>query len=113
MLEKKSRYTASKPFTNNDGFKGLRARKLPFAQGRIEHTVIETDRQDLLAEHYYRDNRRWWRILDANPEYLYAADMLPMRDKQPAPEKIAIENKNNQDADLFGDVILIPAGSGK
>ena len=113
MLDKKSRYAASKSFTNNKGFKGLRARKTVFAQGRIEHTVIETDRPDHLADHYYRDNRHWWRILDANPEYLYAVDMLPISGSQPSSEETDSENKKGNDSDLFGDVILIPAGSGK
>ena len=111
MLEKKSRYAASKAFTNKNGFKGLRARKIAFAQGRIEHTVVETDRLDHLSDHYYKDNRHWWRILDANPEYHYAPDMLPIRDIQSTLKQAMTDD--DKDTDLFGDVILIPAGSGK
>jgi len=34
------------------------------------------DRLDLLARHYYNDDRLWWRITDANPDFLYAGDMV-------------------------------------
>ena len=42
----------------------------------IEHTVRIGDRLDLLARHYYNDGRQWWRILDANPEFLHADDAV-------------------------------------
>jgi hypothetical protein len=34
------------------------------------------DRLDLLARHYYNNDRLWWRIVDANPEFLYAGDVV-------------------------------------
>jgi hypothetical protein len=59
------------------------------ATGVLEHTLKSTDRLDLLALHYYNDSRKWWRILDANPEILCGADL--------------------SDPELVGTVILIPA----
>lgn len=55
----------------------------------LEHTLTATDRFDLLALHYYNDTRKWWRILDANPEILSGMDL--------------------SDPALIGTVILIPA----
>ena len=46
------------------------------------------DRLDLLARHYYNNDRLWWRIVDANPELVFAGDML--------------------DESMQGGVILIP-----
>jgi hypothetical protein len=44
--------------------------------GRFTHTVTETDRLDHLATAYYREPRRWWRICDANPEFLSPQALL-------------------------------------
>jgi len=54
----------------------------------VEHVIAAGDRLDLLARHYYNDDRLWWRIVDANPAFLYAGDMV-------------LESKE-------GQVILIP-----
>jgi hypothetical protein len=51
--------------------------------------VLHTDRLDHLAEQYYKNDRRWWRILDANVQFLYGFELL--------------------DQAMQGDVILIPA----
>jgi nucleoid-associated protein YgaU len=51
-------------------FRGLRPREIRRATGVIEHVVKAGDRLDLLARHYYDDDRLWWRILDANPGFL-------------------------------------------
>ena len=50
------------------------------------------DRLDLLARHYYNDDRLWWRIVDANPESLYGGDLLT--------------------EEMEGQVLLIPGGKG-
>ena len=42
--------------------------------------VTLRDCLDLLARHYYNDDRLWWRIADANPEFVYAGDMLLTKD---------------------------------
>jgi nucleoid-associated protein YgaU len=96
MFFKGSRYEGSRPFTPYSGgrevFPGVRPREVVTRAGAVEHVVRAGDRLDLLARHYYNDDRLWWRIVDANPEALFAGDMLA-----PGTE---------------GQVILIPAGRG-
>lgn len=96
MLLKKSRYNFSQknkalpfePVGVEGTFRGIRARAVELPEGVIEHTITETDRLDHLAQHYYNDVRLWWRIVDANPDLLFADHLLG-----PA---------------YVGDVILIP-----
>jgi nucleoid-associated protein YgaU len=94
MFFKGSRYEGSRPFTPAPGgrevFPGIRPREVVTLAGAVEHVIRAGDRLDLLARHYYNDDRLWWRIVDANPEVLFAGDMLA-----PGAE---------------GQVILIPAG---
>lgn len=76
MFDKRSRYRGCEPFTAGEpGFRGVRARTVPLAEGVIEHVVVAGDRLDLLAMRYYRDHHLWWRILDANPELLDAGEL--------------------------------------
>jgi len=88
-----SRYETTPPFQAAPGetgvFTGLRPRPPGGATAVLEHTLKATDRLDALALHYYNDPRKWWRILDANPELLCGADL--------------------SDPQLVGTVILIPA----
>lgn len=92
MFFKGSRYDKARAFgpraDETEPFAGVRAREIGTATGVVEHTLAAGDRLDLLARHYYNDDRLWWRIVDANPEFLNGADML-------APE-------------LEGTVIVIP-----
>jgi len=92
MLAKKSRYRDARtfePLADGRGvFPGLRARRLGPATGMIEHEVQASDRLDQLARNYYNDDRQWWRIVDANPEFTFGPDMLG--------------------DDMAGQVILIP-----
>ena len=77
MFGRKSRYANARTFDPVDGvevFEGVRPRVIAAATGVIEHTVQQGDRLDLLAKHYYNDDRLWWRIVDANPEILHGAD---------------------------------------
>jgi nucleoid-associated protein YgaU len=94
MFFKGSRYDGSRPFAPASGgrevFAGVRPREVVTRAGAVEHVIRAGDRLDLLARHYYNDDRLWWRIVDANPEVLFAGDMLA-----PGSE---------------GQVILIPAG---
>ncbi|MBA3014602.1 MAG: hypothetical protein KKD63_02110 [Proteobacteria bacterium] len=79
MLLKGSRYEQSKSFDpSEDGsrFPGLRPRTISSVTGVVEHVVKSGDRLDLLARHYYNDPRLWWRIADANPEFIHADQML-------------------------------------
>jgi hypothetical protein len=45
-------------------------RPLPEAPGTFRHTVEDADRVDHLAYKYYRQPTKWWRLSDANPEFL-------------------------------------------
>jgi hypothetical protein len=80
MLTKKSRYKNTNLFTSdgndNAQFAGLRARNISASTGVIEHEVQEGNRLDQLAYHYYNDVRLWWRIVDANPQIIFASNML-------------------------------------
>ncbi len=80
MFQKGSRYEKSRKFTPSpDGaavFPGIRPRDIGAATGVVEHVVRVGDRLDLLARHYYNDDRLWWRIADANPSFLYGGDMV-------------------------------------
>lgn len=80
MILKGSRYEKTRSFTPDETgaefFAGIRPRDIGPATGVIEHTVRAGDRLDLLARHYYNDDRLWWRILDANPELLFGGDAV-------------------------------------
>ena len=89
MRRKGSRYENTKPFSEEKGFAGYRERKLTTPRGIVEHTVLHTDRLDHLANDYYKSDRRWWRVLDANAKALYGFELL--------------------DDEMTGDVIVIPA----
>ncbi len=105
MLRKGSRYQNSRPFKASgrypEPFGGLRPREIPPAEGVVEHRIREGDRLDLLARHYYNDDRLWWHILDANPAFLYGGDMV----------LTSTVERDEPDPDLesmVGRVILIP-----
>ena len=80
MLVKKSRYRDALSFEPlSDGsevFSGLRSRRIGIATGVIQHEVQASDRLDQLARNYYNDDRLWWRIVDANPEFVFGGDMI-------------------------------------
>ncbi len=78
-MARKSRYDNSLPFVASGGvvdFAGDRARAIGTATPVVEHTIETSDRLDLLADHYYGDDRKWWRIVDANPGFLFAGALL-------------------------------------
>lgn len=56
-------------------FQGIRPRAIAPARPVLEHTLREGERHDWLAVHFYNEQRLWWRILDANPDVLYAGDL--------------------------------------
>jgi hypothetical protein len=46
------------------------SRPLPTVTGTFRHTVTSSDRLDQLANQYYGQSLRYWRICDANPDLL-------------------------------------------
>lgn len=80
MIGKGSRYEGARNFAAKNGnepvFGGIRPRKITLAAGVLEYTVKEGDRLDLLSLHFYNNTRRWWRILDANPQINFGADLM-------------------------------------
>lgn len=80
MISKGSRYENTPEFAGAKGkspvFGGIRPRKIVSASGVVEYTIKEGDRLDLLSLYFYNNLRRWWRILDANPQILFGADLM-------------------------------------
>lgn len=80
MFLRGSRYEKSRPFDppedGGEAFPGVRPRPVDTPPGVVEHVVASDDRLDLLARHYYGDDRLWWRLLDANPEIVDPADAV-------------------------------------
>jgi nucleoid-associated protein YgaU len=80
VIAKGSRYESAREFASANGkeplFGGVRPRKITSAAGVLEYTVNEGDRLDLLSLHFYNNTRRWWRILDANPQLIFGADLM-------------------------------------
>jgi len=52
---------------------------------RVFHSVVDSDRLDLLAFKYYNDTTRWWQISDVNPQFPFPADLL---DERPFVEEV-------------------------
>lgn len=77
---KGSRYSKSQIFNENENgdqvFIGIRSRKITPAEGVIEHVLAKDERLDLLALQYYNDSSFWWRIVDANPDIVFAGDLM-------------------------------------
>jgi len=77
---KESRYENTIGFSGETGkeppFKGLRPRTISPALGVLEYSIKEGDRLDLLSLHFYNNTHRWWRILDANPQLIFGADLM-------------------------------------
>ena len=104
---RKSRYDNTQPFTpdpsDGSAFKGLRPRDITIATGVIEHTVAARDRLDLVANYYFENSRLWYRLADANPNFLFAPDMfLDLGENGSHP------NDPLQREDMIGRTILIP-----
>src|SRR5258705_9621719 len=74
-----SRYERTRAFdpdpAQGEVFRGARARDIGSATGVVEHVVKAGDRLDLLARHYYNHPQLWWRIVDANPAFLFGGEV--------------------------------------
>lgn len=79
-FRKGSRYKNTKLFSvvglSGITFAGTRERKIETIEGVLEHTIKMGERLDLLALHYYNDDKKWWRILDANPNLFDAGEVV-------------------------------------
>ncbi|MGA3244207.1 MAG: hypothetical protein ABSE41_06310 [Bacteroidota bacterium] len=80
MVSKISRYRKLTDIVAADAY-GRRLvskdlRLLPEVKGTFLHTVEEADRLDILSYKYYKEPRKWWRICDANAEFLSPQALL-------------------------------------
>lgn len=57
-------------------FQSKSLRLLPDVDGTFLHTVEDIDRLDHLGYKYYKQPKKWWRICDANPEFLSPQQLL-------------------------------------
>lgn len=80
MFSKNSRYKELKDIVLKDSNslerKSKSFRHIPPTEGVVKHQVTEADRLDLLAFKYYKDSQQWWKICDANPEFLFPDSLL-------------------------------------
>ena len=51
-------------------------RLLADVTGKFQHIIEEGDRLDHLSFKYYKQPRNWWRICDANPEFMSPQALL-------------------------------------
>ena len=81
-------------------------RLLPEVSGKFQHTVEEIDRLGHLAFKYYKQSRNWWRICDANPEFMSPQALLG---KEPLlTQRFTIDHNNGEGdppwAELLGQL---------
>jgi hypothetical protein len=80
MFSKISRYKKLTGIVTTDSrgrsLESKRIRLLPEVSGTFLHTVEENDRPDHLAYKYYKQPLKWWRICDANPEFMSPLALL-------------------------------------
>ena len=116
MFLKNSRYAQVPRFEPDpDGrvdFQGIRPRPIPLTEGVLEHTQTEDDRPDRMANEYYSADRAWWRIVDANPDFVIAGPIRSTEDTRisggdgitPAAETGDVMISDAME----GDAVLIP-----
>ena len=79
MVKRVSRYVSSAGFQpdalGRSKFRGLMPRAVPRTSGVLEYSVAGGDRLDLLGTRFFNDDRRWWRIADANAGFLFPYDI--------------------------------------
>ena len=76
--------------------KGLRL--LPAVSGTFLHTVEGVDRLEHLAFKYYQQPRNWWRICDANPEFMAPQALLGKEPIVTVRFPLALESEEGQPA---------------
>lgn len=97
------------PQDGSRGFRGVRPRPVPAAEPVLEHPVAVSDRLDGLGHHYYANPRDWRRIADANPETLFAEDLIV----EPAPDDALDPGSPTGDEaaslrERLGAIVLVP-----
>lgn len=83
-------------------FGGLRARPLTTPEPVLEHSVALKERLDSVAHHYYTEARDWRRIAEANPDAIFAEDLLWQ------PEAFRGSPEDGLGSERLGNVVLIP-----
>ena len=105
MAKRTSRYARSVPFEPDSlgrhNFTGLMPRIVGPATGVLEHRVVDGERMDQLGMQFFNDDRRWWRVADANRNFLCATDITATNLQ---PEDDPFDRTN-----MSGTTILIPA----
>ena len=80
MVFKGSRYSQTEAITpeNIQGKRPrvLAARAIPKTPGVLDYTVVEGERLDQIANRFYAEPRKYWLILDANPDELNPFELL-------------------------------------
>jgi Phage Tail Protein X len=80
MIFQGSRYTKTPVITptNAEGAspRVLDRRAAPEAPGALEHVVSEGERLDQIANRYFAEPKKYWLVLDANPEVLNPFELL-------------------------------------
>jgi nucleoid-associated protein YgaU len=101
--DSRKRYSTTENFTFADGapvlFRGLMPRNVTRKTAYVEHELRVGDRLDSLAESFYGDPRLWWVIAQANPDFLFPADLIYK----------AVGDDNNTPEFRAGKIIIIPA----
>jgi nucleoid-associated protein YgaU len=54
----------------------LALRRIPETPGMFEHVVMEGERLDQLSSRFYGDPKKFWLLLDANPQVLNPFELL-------------------------------------
>lgn len=110
MSAKGSRYKNAVVFSGTNSqapiFKGFRPRSIGPATGVLEYIVKEDDRLDLMALYFYVESRKWWRVLDANPEIVFGADLTHRIDLSQSSDLKELEEMKKRE--FIGETILIP-----
>jgi hypothetical protein len=88
--------------TGRKPFAGLRARPLPIPEPVLEHSVALKERLDSVAHHYYAEPRDWRRLAEANPDAIFAEDLLWQ------PEPFGGAPDDGLGSERLGNVMLIP-----